>query len=400
MSKHNLKFGIVGTGGRGRNFGRMLNDRDDTVVAALCDPNHVRMEEAVKKLKGDQACYATAEEMLDENPDLDSVIITSPDCWHADNAVAALERGINALIDKPLATTVQGCQRIIEASKRHDKIAMVGFNLRHDPTMQRLKQIVEDGILGRVFMITNMEFYDGGRTYMSRWNRKYEISGGLWVHKGSHDFDAFQWLLGFPKPTKVSAFAGINVFTPDNIPFELKPGTEVGPTCSECMYKQTCPDVYKIDNLPEWSQSAREVDGYSKDLCMYTSDKDVHDNGIALVEYENGARASHAECFVTSLGDRLYTLVGDKGQAEVSLHNRTITVRPRWKDKSVTHDIPPTQGGHGGADPVLVDTFVRTLKGEIPNESTLEHGMWSTAVGQAAEISRRQDRTVKIEELF
>ena len=73
-------------------------------------------------------------------------------------------------------------------------------------------------------MMENREFYDGGRTYMARWNGKKSESGGLWIHKGSHDFDVFNWLLNFPKPKKVSAFAGMNVFTPQNFPFEVKDG--------------------------------------------------------------------------------------------------------------------------------------------------------------------------------
>ena len=134
--------------------------------------------------------------------------------------------------------------------------------------------------------------------------------------------------------------------------------------------------------------------------CMYTSDKDTHDNGIAIVEYENGAKASHLECFVTSISDRLYTVVGDLGQAEVSLEKRIITIRPRWSQETITHFIPEVLGGHGGADPMLIDSFFRVLKGEEKNSSTTEHGMWSTAIGQAAEISRREERTVKVAELF
>jgi predicted dehydrogenase len=133
---------------------------------------------------------------------------------------------------------------------------------------------------------------------------------------------------------------------------------------------------------------------------MYTSDKDTHDNGIAIVEYENGAKASHLECFITSICDRLYTVVGDLGQAEVSLEKRLITIRPRWSKETITHYIPDVEGGHGGADPMLIDAFFRVLKGEQENSSTTEHGMWATAIGQAAEISRREERTVKVAELF
>ncbi|MBR2372852.1 MAG: hypothetical protein IKA87_01325, partial [Lentisphaeria bacterium] len=209
------------------------------------------------------------------------------------------------------------------------------------------------------------------------------------------------WLLDFPKPVKVSSFAGINVLDKDHIPFKVEEGKDVGPTCHECPYKEICPDVYDISGeLDRWGDEAAKLDGYKKDLCMYISDKSVHDNGIAMVEYDNGARASHMECFITPISDRRYTVVGELGQAEVSLTDRTIIVRPRWSNDTIKYDIAPEKGGHGGADPNLLDAFIKVITGELKNTSTTEHGMMSTAVGQAAEISRRENRTVFIEELF
>ncbi|MFA7232031.1 MAG: Gfo/Idh/MocA family oxidoreductase [Victivallaceae bacterium] len=402
MNKKKFKVAIIGAGSRGvMCFGKIISARKDAEIVALCDPNRTRMEYAAKELGNSLHFYSSVEEMAAKEQ-LDAVVITSPDYCHESNAVAALNSGINVLIDKPLATTVKGCKNIIAAAEKSGKTIMMGFNLRHHAVLKRLKKIVQDGILGKVFMIENREFYNGGRTYMSRWNRHYAECGGLWIHKGSHDFDIFNWLLDFPKPVKVSAIAGINVFNPQGIPFEVKPGVPVGPTCSKCAYKETCPDVFKIDNIENspWSDVAVNEDGYSKDLCMYTSDKDVHDNGIAIVEYENGIKASHMECFVTSLSDRLYTVIGDRGQAEVSLHSRKITVRPRWTQEVVTYDIPEETGGHGGADPLLADAFFQVISGNMENKATTTHGMWSTAIGQAAEISGREGRTVSLSELL
>jgi predicted dehydrogenase len=352
-----------------------------------------------EKFRNKPSIYTSVDEMLNSEK-LDACVITSPDYCHAPNAVKVLEKGINVLIDKPLATTVEGCDNILEAAEKSGKTVMIGFNLRHDPTLKRLKQIIKDGILGKVFMIENREFYDGGRTYMSRWNRKYKYSGGLWIHKGSHDFDVFNWLLDFPKPVKVSSTAGINVFNEKNIPFELKKGIPVGPTCTECPYKSTCPDRYEIEEFEEWGNEAREEDNYSKDLCMYTSDKDTHDNGIAIVEYADGSRASHLECFVSSFSDRRYTVVGDRGIAEVSLHGRKIKVKARWTGEEIIYNIPEVQGGHGGADPGLVENFVNVISKGLSNTSTAEHGRTSTAIGQAAELSRRENRTVQLKELI
>jgi predicted dehydrogenase len=402
MSQKKSKGAIIGCGTRGVDaFAKEISNRQDCKINALCDLNKVRVKLAAEKIAGNPACYSSLTEMLSKEK-LDFAVIATPDYCHESNALETLNSGINVLIDKPLATTVKGCRNIIQAAEKAGKIAMIGFNLRHYAVIKRLKQLISDGILGRVFLIENREFYEGGRTYMSRWNRFYEKSGGLWIHKGSHDFDVFNWLLDFPRPVRVSAFAGVDVFKPEGIPFEVAPGTRVGPTCSKCLYKEKCPDAYKLSNIQHglWSDSAADEDGYFKDLCMYTSKKDTHDNGIAIVEYENGAKASHMECFVTSVSDRRYTIVGDKGQAEASLADLKITVHPRWSREVITYDIPPEEGGHSGADPALVDYFIKVIKGEEKNRSTVEHGLWSTAIGQAAELSRREKRMVCLDELF
>ena len=396
-----LRLGIVGAGSRGIHcFGKLTGLRTDAEIVALCDTNSVRMKKGAEILKITPQFYGSLPEMI-KGANLDGVIITTPDFFHEQHAVEALEGGVNVFVDKPLATTVKGCQRIIAAAEKSGLNVMIGFNLRHYSVLKKLKQIIEEGTLGRIFLIENREFYGGGRTYMARWNRDYASCGGLWIHKGSHDFDVFQWLLDFPKPVKVSAFAEISVLNMDNLPFTAKAGVPVGPTCHACVYKDICPDYNDLGaDLDRWGDEAAKIDGYYKDLCIYASEKSVHDNGVAMVEYDNGVRATHLECFVTPVTDRRYTIVGTKGQAEVSLHEQTINIFPRWTKDKIAYTVAPESGSHGGADPHILDTYIRVLRGEIKNTSTMLHGMLSTAVGQAAELARRENRVVMIDELF
>jgi len=397
-----LRIGIVGTGGRGSSLGRQFNTHHRVTVTALCDTNDVRCQVVAGQLGGSPKRYRALTDMLANDP-LDAVVITSPDHCHEEHALAALGSGLHVLIDKPLATSAAACRRIIDAGIRGDRIVKMGFNLRHNSTLRRLKEIVDKGVLGELFLIENREFYNGGKTYMARWNRLRDRSGGLWIHKGAHDFDIFNWLLGHPRPVRVSATAGVSALRAEKLPFVPDPGVPPGPGCGDCPYLDQCPDgdYWSEKASPMWDERARAADGYRRDLCIYMSDKDVHDNGIAIVEYENGARASHLECFVTSRTTRLYTIVGTQGQAEVDLEERTILVRPRWSRETIEHRIPATTGGHSGADPHMVDTFIRRLRGEDDDqEATLEHGLWATAIGEAAELSVREQRMVAIDELF
>ena len=397
-----LKIAIIGTGTRGINcFGEILRKRDDVEISALCDTNLVRVKAAAEILKINANCYTSISEMAAKEV-LDGVIITTPDNEHFNCAMQALKSGWNVLIDKPLATNTADCKKLIEEAKKSSKTLMIGFNLRHSEVLKRLKSLIEDGTLGKVFLAENREFYDGGKTYMARWNRSFAKTGGLWIHKGSHDFDIFNWLLGFPKPLRVSAFASVNVLNDTHVPFELEDGKTPGPNCNVCAYQDKCKDKFVLsdEEVKLWGEDAAAVDGYVKNLCMYLSEKDNHDNGVAIVEYENNIKVSLLESFIGNKTDRLYTIVGDKAIAEVSLHNCTITITPRWGGEIVTYKVPIPAGTHGGADPGLVDTFCKVVSGEVSSTSTAEHGMLSTALGQAAEISRREHRMVEMSELL
>lgn len=119
-------------------------------------------------------------------------------------------------------------------------------------------------------------------------------------------------------------------------------------------------------------------------------------NGFAVVEYENGARACHMECFVASMSDRFYTVVGTHGLATLSLSGRTITVTKRWGGEKIVYEIPAINlGGHAGADPRLVESFLRTIQGLESNRSTIEQGMLSTAHRRSGgTLPRRKPRRI------
>jgi predicted dehydrogenase len=396
-----IRLGIIGMGGRGHNFAaRSAIQRPDMVLAAVADTNVPRAETAKKQLGASFDVYGDYRELI-ARQDVDTVTIMSPDCTHAEIACAALAAGKNIFVDKPLATKAADALKVVGAWRRSGKVAYMGFNLRHDPVVHRMKNLVDDGQVGRPFQVVNQEWYSGGRTYMSRWNRLSRFSGGLWVHKGTHDFDVLNWIVG-AHPARVASFAGITTLDPQHLPFELKPGETPGPYCKTCQARERCPDRHTIPPAEEawYGEEAVAVDGYRPDRCMYLSDKDTHDSGVAIIEYENGARACHWECFVCSFDTRRYAITGDRGHLDADLGGRTIVQRPRWSKDIVTHTVAPVSGMHGGADPGMFEEFVRAVRDGGSTTATLVDGVWAVAVGQAAETSRREKRVVEITEVL
>jgi predicted dehydrogenase len=303
--------------------------------------------------------------------------------------------------------------RVIEASRKAGKVLYMGFNMRHNAVVRKMRALIEAKTLGNVFSIQAIEHYDGGRTYMARWNRLKKYSGSLFIHKGSHDFDVVNWFMGAARPVKVSCFANVSVLNEKGLPFPVKKGVKPGPTCSVCKYRSQCPDKYSPADASEdwhaetkkawlgmWNSQTAALDHYNKDLCIYLSDKDTHDQGIAIVEYDNGATASHSEYFATPITNRRYLVEGSGGHGEADLHAHSIEIVPRWSKDKVTHVIGREAGGHGGADPHMCAEFIECIqKGRRPTASGID-GAWSVAVGQAAELSRTESRVVKISEVL
>ena len=406
-----FRIGIIGAGSRGiQSFGGLLtaNHKDACEVVAFADPNRERAEAGVRYLGVEADIHADYHDLV-RRKDIEAVVVTTPDYLHEKACVAAFRHRKHVLVDKPLATTGKGCLRVIQASRKAGKLLYMGFNLRQDIVVRKLRKLIAGGTFGDVFSLHAVEHYDGGRTYMSRWNRLKKFSGGLWIHKGSHDFDVLNWFMGNVHPYRVSCFANVSVFKPEGLPFKVRKGVKPGPRCSVCKYADQCPD--KFDLTPAgspvetvraemWSEKAAKVDSYHKDLCMYLSDKDTHDQGIAMIEYENGATACHAEYFATPFTNRRYVIEGTLGHGEGDVHGNRVEILPRWTDDRVVHHLQRAGGGHGGTDPLMVAEFVECLqKGRRPTASGID-GAWSVAIGEACEIARAEARVVKISEVL
>ena len=403
-----LRIGIIGAGGRGiRSFAAQFVEHypGRAEVLALADPNAVRAKAGLEFLGIEADIHEDAAELV-ARKDIDAVIVTSPDYLHEEHALMALRNKKHCFVDKPLATTVQGCVNVVEAAREARRVLYMGFNLRHNIVVKNLRAMSQAGHFGEVFSVHAIEYYNGGRTYHSRWNRLKKFSGGLWVHKGSHDFDVINYIMGGVRPARVSCFANVFTFKPENLPFKKRKGVEPGPTCNACPYNRECPDAYMIEADPAhgaggmFNEETAKVDGYYKNLCMYLSDKDTHDQGVAIVEYENGATAIHYECFATPMSNRLYTVDGTAGHCEANLGRRSIRFMPRWTTDEESYEYGEQRGGHGGSDPVMLENFIACIRRKAKPIANAADGAWSVAIARAAEIARERNAVVEIGDLM
>ena len=146
------RLGLIGLGTMGRNHLRLLSARDDARLVAVADPVAASVEAAASS-SGAQA-YAEPLAMLAE-AELDAVVVASPTTTHHPLALAALERGIAVLVEKPLAATPDEADDLVTAAERGGVPLQVGHVERFNPAVLELGRLLDTGWLSTVYAITS-----------------------------------------------------------------------------------------------------------------------------------------------------------------------------------------------------------------------------------------------------
>jgi predicted dehydrogenase len=159
--------------------------------------------------------YTPHLEELVGRKDIDAIIVTSETNKHAEHCVVAAEAGKHLLLQKPMALTLEDCDRIIAAVDRAGVTLQMAFQMRCDPVNQRMKQLIDDGTLGKIGTLRrrhclNLLFNETFLTGPSRWHIDPVANKGMFMDDAVHAADFLLWMLGEP----VSVMAEIdNVLT-------------------------------------------------------------------------------------------------------------------------------------------------------------------------------------------
>ena len=358
-------------------FDYLQRHPNEGFVVGIYDVTPSRSECLIEHYGAREAVMYESLEQAVSDPRAEAVFIGTPDCEHATGAVAALRAGKHVYCEKPMTISLEDCDELIEQARQADSVFYLGMNLRHSPVYETLHKAVTDGRLGKLLTIEANELYYEGRTYFRRWNRLRKYGGGLWITKACHDFDLLNWFAG-GKPRRVFATSSLSHY---------RPMPEAGTHCRACSLKEQCPDRYAAGN-PTWEKLAdlsEEATGQPKDLCLYNSDKDTFDNGIAVVDYDNDVRATYVLNVVSSRTTRQMLLVGTKGSGQADLEECAVNFWQRHSEKKESCDLHEfMNSGHGGADDrILADFFHCCQTGEKPRSSWVD-GRESLKLGLAA----------------
>jgi predicted dehydrogenase len=188
------RLGFLGLGWIGQHRLRALADSGATVAAAY-DPN----PDALLALReiAPAAYRASSFEDLLQRP-LDGLVIATPSAQHAQQAVRALERGLSVFCQKPLGRDALEVQRVVEAARASDRLLAVDFSYRYTQAMQRVRELVRSGELGRIYA-AQLVFHNAYGPDKP-WFYDAQLSGGgALMDLGSHLIDLALWVLDFPR---------------------------------------------------------------------------------------------------------------------------------------------------------------------------------------------------------
>jgi len=187
-----LRVGLVGLGSMGRNHLRVLTARDDVRVAAVADPDAASLS-AAATATGAQS-FAEPLAMIAEE-ELDAVVVAAPTTAHLPIALAAIERGVPLLVEKPLAASAIEGQLIVVAARERGVPVQVGHVERFNPAVLELGRLLEQGWLSTVYAIASRR----AGPFPARIR-----DVGVTVDLATHDVDILSWVVG-ERPERVYA---------------------------------------------------------------------------------------------------------------------------------------------------------------------------------------------------
>ena len=205
-----VRIGIIGTGGISTSHIKAYLRQPDVEIVAGCDliPGKAEAKFAECEVPAGAKFFTDYKEMLD-TVELDAVSVCTYNRTHAECAIAALDKGLDVLLEKPFTVTLEEAIEVMKAEKRNGKFVSVGFQPRFDANMQMIKKIVQSGELGRIYYVQT----GGGRRHgiPVGWSTTFieEDKAGLGAlgDIGCYSIDLVMNALGNPKPLTVTGTA-------------------------------------------------------------------------------------------------------------------------------------------------------------------------------------------------
>lgn len=363
-----LRYGIIGSGSMGREHIENIKVMGGAMVTAISDPNQSSRELASRTAGSNPKGFTDHRELLDSGL-IDAVVIATPNDTHVEILKDALATDLPVFVEKPLATTVEDCKKIIDWDSKRSALTWMGLEYRFMPPVNEVIQRAKAGAVGKVHQVSIREHREPFYPKVDNWNRFAARTGGTLVEKCCHYFNLMDLIIG-EQPISVYASGGQNV-----------------------------------NHLDE------KYDGKQADML---------DNAFVILNYANDVRAMLDLCMFAegSYDKEILTVVGDEGKLESFLPSLNVRYSRRedwgkrtgWGQgegtgrgseiKQVIDLNVKYLGHHYGASYIEHVKFRDAIINKTPAEVTLKDGATSVITGLAAHKSINEGRVVALKELL
>ena len=399
----------LGAGNRGNVYGNYAEKYPEHLkIVGVAEPISIRNERYCKQHSIDEKMSFITWEHVFEKPKMaDAIIITTPDDLHYGPCMAALEKGYDVLLEKPIAPTEKECRDILALSEKMGSIVAVCHVLRYAPYFIEMRKLIRDRSIGELISVQHFEPIEHVHMAHSfvrgNWHDS-KATTPIILAKSCHDMDIMRWLIDKPCK-KVSAFGGLKWFNQSNKPEGATPRCMDG-----CAIEKECPysamKIYYRDrqrtyvfDLPEDKEKHGDAileylrtTNYGR--CVYQMENDQPDHYTMNMEFEGGITATFNMEAFTSYHGRRTRIMGSHGDIVGDMRQFTYTnflsgEKTEWEMKT---------DGHGGGDWNLVADWVQAVSKKDASllSSSINASVESHVMGFVAEKSRLGGKTEEV----
>jgi predicted dehydrogenase len=390
-------------------------------VVGAADPLAHRVAK-VKELSRNPAfrSFDSDKAILSEQKLADVMIIGTQDAYHVPPCIAAMEKGYDILLEKPIATRLDEVLRLEKTAARLGRKVLVCHVLRYSPFYRTVKEVVDSGVLGDIVAMNASEG-------VGTWHQAHSYVRGHWsvveraspmiIAKSCHDMDIMAWLIGRPC-VSVASYGALTYFTERNAP----PGapsrcTDGCPVAMSCIYNATLyatrhrrwlPYVYDDEKGASQEQIRQWLAQSPWGRCVYRCDNTAVDHQVVALTFEGDATATFTmTAFADGRNIEIYGTRGKlRGGSSVKGHaGADIVVTRHGGGNTERINVSTAVGGyagHGGGDPGLVTALYEEMMRDRPEDmhSSLSKSVQSHVMGFAAEEARLTGTTVALEQFY
>ena len=365
---------VIGAGQRGNAYADFAKQHPDKLqIIGAAEPNPVMLAAIRDKYTIPQEnCFDTWEQVFEREKFADTAMICTQDRMHFEPVMAAIAKGYDILLEKPMVPTADECKIIADAADAAGVKVIVCHVLRYSPLFKTIKRIIDNGEIGDIVSMVHNEnvgdIHASHSFVRGNWGNT-AASAPMILAKSCHDMDIMQWLIN-KRCLRLNSFGGLSYFNIKNKPENAPPRCTDGCKVTDCPYdarKLYLKDIWGYGKnwfrpvatgLPnptdEEVLTALQTGPYGR--CVFQTDNDVVDHQTVNMEFEGGITAIFSMSSLTPDISRSLKIMGTKGQIRAHSSHDSIIV-DYFSTRSSREVKVVAVGGHGGGDYGIMEAF-------------------------------------------